>query len=95
MTSKTRAKLRSLATAEQPIFQVGKDGVTDAVAAAVDDALSARELVKLTVLTTAESPAVVLETLSKRLHAEPITAIGNKIVLYRKSENEKARHIEL
>ena len=66
MTSKTRAKLRSLATAEQPIFQVGKDGVTDAVAAAVDDALSARELVKLTVLKTAESTAVVLETLSKR-----------------------------
>ena len=95
MTSKTRAKLRSLATAEQPIFQVGKDGVTDAVAAAVDDALSARELVKLTVLKTAESPAVVLETLSKRLHAEPITAIGHKIVRYRTSENEKARHIEL
>lgn len=95
MQSKTRAKLRSLATAEPSLFQVGKDGVTDAVVAAVSDALDARELVKLTVLKTADAPDAILSDLAAKLNAEPITAIGNKIVLYRKSQNPKARHIEV
>lgn len=95
MTSKTRAKLKSLAAAEQSVFQIGKDGVTPAVASAVSDALDKRELVKLTVLKTSDEPQAVLETLAKRLEAVPVTAIGNKIVLYRRSKSPNARHIEL
>lgn len=93
MTSKTRATLRSLAQKEPSLFQIGKEGVTDAVVAAVNDALEKRELVKLTVLKTADVPQAVLEVLAKRLNAEPITAIGYKIVLYRESKRDGVKHI--
>lgn len=95
MTSKTRAKLRGLASAEASVFQIGKDGLSDAVASAVDDALKARELVKITVLKTAEEPETILKELAKKLRAEPVTVIGNKIVLYRRSEEKGVKHIEL
>ena len=53
MDSKTRAKLRSYANTVEAILQVGKNGMGEALQKQVDDALTARELIKLTVLETA------------------------------------------
>ncbi|MBO6148243.1 MAG: YhbY family RNA-binding protein, partial [Lachnospiraceae bacterium] len=53
MTSKQRAYLRSLAMKEHAVVQVGKGGVTPDVTAYADEALSARELIKVDVLKNA------------------------------------------
>ena len=50
LNSKQRAYLRSLATAEPTIMQIGKDGVGENLVKTVSDALEARELIKLAVL---------------------------------------------
>ena len=50
LNSKQRAYLRSLATAEPTIMQIGKDGVGENLVKTVSDALEARELIKLSVL---------------------------------------------
>jgi len=85
MTSKQRAQLRSMANTLQPLYQIGKAGVTPAVTEQLDAALEARELIKITVLETApESPKDTIETLAARLHAEP--CIGKKLTLYRRSK---------
>ena len=77
MTSKQRAQLRSMANTLQPMYQIGKAGVTPAVTEQLDAALEARELIKITVLETApESPKDTMETLAARLHAEPVQCIG-------------------
>ena len=47
MTSKERAKLRAEANGLDPIFQIGKEGVTDAVIAQLDDTFNTRELFKV------------------------------------------------
>ena len=47
LTSKQRAKLRGLASTEDTILQVGKGGVADTLVKQVDDALTARELIKI------------------------------------------------
>ena len=83
MTSKQRAQLNTL----QPLYQIGKAGVTPAVTEQLDAALEARELIKITVLETApESPKDTIETLAARLHAEPVQCIGKKLTLYRRSK---------
>lgn len=95
MTSKERAKLRSLAMNIQPIFQIGKGGVGEAMLTGLDEALEKRELIKISVLRACENTAKeLIGELAARLGAEPVTAVGNKIVLYRRSENEKIQHIE-
>jgi hypothetical protein len=47
LTSKQRAYLRALANPIPTTQQIGKDGVTDAVAQQADRELKARELIKL------------------------------------------------
>ena len=79
MTSKQRAYLKGLAMTMDPILQLGKGGLTPENTAAVDEALAARELIKISVLQNClEDPQV----------------IGKKIVLYREGKNEKKK-IEL
>ena len=95
MTSKERANLSSIASTIQPIFQIGKGGINDAMINSIGEALYKRELIKITVLKTCEDePKEILQEIAERLEAEPVTAIGNKIVLYKRSDNDKIEHIE-
>ena len=88
MTSKERARLRSLASTEDTIIQIGKGGITDSVIASVNTALKARELIKGKVLESSMlSAREACEILSEACNAEPIQAIGTKFVLYRKKED--------
>lgn len=94
LTSKQRAKLRGLASTEDTILQVGKGGVADTLVKQVDDALTARELIKLRVLETCpESVREAAERLAAAANAEVVQVIGGKFVLYRR--NGKKPRIEL
>lgn len=94
MTSKQRAYLKSLASNIDPIFQVGKAGITPELTAAVSEALEKRELVKLSVLKNcADDANLVADTLAERTRSEVVQVIGKKIVLYRPAK--KNPRIEL
>ena len=87
MTSKERAGLRSQANTIQPIFQIGKNGISDNTIKQVDDALEARELIKITVLETAgENTRDLAHEVAREVNAEVVQVIGSKFVLYRKSK---------
>ena len=91
LTSKQRAQLRGLANGIDTILIVGKEGVTEAVAAQANEALEARELIKGCVQQGAPLDArEALETLCEKTGAEPIQHIGRRFVMYRPSrENPK------
>ncbi len=94
ITSKQRAYLRSLASKEDTIMQIGKGGLGEKLIKTVSDALEARELIKLRVLENCGvSPREAAEELASATGAEVVTVIGSKIVLYR--ESEKQKRIEL
>ena len=66
---------------------VGKDGVTEAVAAEADRLLTARELVKGKVLETAlMSAREVSDAICEATGAEGVSCVGNKFVIWRFSE---------
>ena len=89
MTGKQRAYLRSLANPQEPILYVGKDGVGENLIRQADDALTARELIKGTVLQNSPVTArEALDTLCAATHAEPVQTIGNRFVLYRAREKD-------
>ena len=90
MTSKQRAKLRSMANTMDPILFVGKDGVTDGTMKEAYDALEARELIKCVVQQNCELTArEALDELCTRLGAEPVQCIGRRFVMYRESRKNK------
>lgn len=87
LTSKQRSYLRSLANNLQPIFQVGKGGITDNMIKQFSDALEARELIKATVLKNAETDTrLVGEEIAEATEAEVVQVIGSKFVLYKESQ---------
>ncbi len=94
MTGKERAKFRAAANGLEPVFQIGKGGVTDGVIAQVDAALQARELIKVKALleSVPQPPKEMAQTLSETLGAEVIQVIGGCIILYR--ENPELREAE-
>ncbi|MGL5150276.1 MAG: ribosome assembly RNA-binding protein YhbY [Clostridium sp.] len=86
LTSKERAYLRSLANTMDPIFQVGKNGVEDAFLKQVEEALEARELIKIKVLensglTAREASDIICEEIG----CDGVQAIGSKLVLFKQS----------
>lgn len=86
MTSKERAQLRGQANTMQPILQIGKNGLSENSIKQIDDALEARELIKITVLeTSGEDTREIAHEIAHEVNAEVIQVIGSKFVLYRKS----------
>ena len=90
LTSKQRAQLRSLASNMDVIMQVGKSGVTEAMAKTVSDALEARELIKMRVLdNSGEEVRDAAEQLAAATDSEVVAVIGKCLILYRESETKK------
>lgn len=84
MTSKQRAYLRGLANTIDPIFQIGKSGLSDNLIKQLDDALEARELIKISVLETAPDDIRSLgNEISEATNSIFVQAVGSKITLYR------------
>ena len=95
MTSKQRAYLIGLASKEQTIIHIGKKGITPELTASVDEALEARELIKIGMQQNcADLPSNLAETLAGRTNSEIVQVIGKKIVLYREGKGKKKK-IEL
>lgn len=90
MTSKQRAYLKGLANTMDTILIVGKDGITVNVVKQAEDALEARELIKMRCLETCmASPRTVAEEVAAAVNAEVVQVIGSKAVLYRPAKKPK------
>ena len=94
ITSKQRAYLRGLANNVQALYQIGKQGATEQVVEQLDKALEAREIIKVHVLENSLlNTKQICSELSEKLGAEPVQAIGSKLVLYRESKTNKEIYI--
>lgn len=90
LTGKQKRFLRAEANQLKPIFQVGKDGVNENMIEQIGDALEKRELLKVSILQNClEDKHTVAEKLAEGTGAEIAQIIGNNIVLYRESEENK------
>ena len=85
MTSKERAKLRAEANGLDPIFQIGKEGITDSVIAQLEDTFNTRELFKIKVhLESApETPKELATKIADATGCDIIQVIGGTIVVFR------------
>jgi RNA-binding protein len=84
MRGKDRAELRAEAHHLRATVHVGHHGITDTLLQSLDEALEARELVKIQVERNA--PLTVKEAanaLAEQMKADVIQVIGRKTTLYR------------
>ena len=91
LSSKQRRHLSGLGHALQPIVIVGKEGVTEGVVAALEQALLDHELVKVRVGNSAsEDREQVADELAKRTQADLASVVGKTMLLY-KAHPEKPK----
>ena len=96
ITSKQRSILKGIAMTEEPIFQIGKSGISEEFAAAVAEALEKRELVKLHVLkNNADDKNETAYALAEMTDSVVVQVIGSMIVLFKYQHDPKKRKIEI
>jgi len=84
LTSKQRAKLRSMANGMDTILQIGKGGISENTVRQVSDALLARELIKVRVLENSlYSAKEAAAELAESCGCEVIQVLGTRITLYK------------
>ena len=92
MNNKQRAYLSSLASDMNPIMQIGKSSLTPEYITSVDEALAARELIKISVLNNClDDPKEMAQVMAERTHSEVVRVIGHKIILYRAAKKPKIK----
>lgn len=95
ITTKQRAALRGMANSIDTILQVGKGGIGDALRKQVDDALTARELIKMRTLPTCElSSREAAHQLASELSADVVQVIGTRFILYRNNPEKNLIKLE-
>jgi RNA-binding protein len=89
LTGKQRRFLRARGHGLHATVQVGKEGITDAVVAAVEQALLDHELVKVKLGQNALlDRRAAADELAGRVSAEVAQVLGNTVLLYRANPDE-------
>ena len=90
LNSRQRAQRRAMANEYETILQIGKSGILDTTVKQANDALEARELIKVKILETC--PTNVKDTassLAEATNSDVVQVIGSKFILYKESKNNK------
>lgn len=78
-----------------PIFYIGKSGISDEIINQLENAINARELIKLGVQEACDFDArEAADIIAPKLNAEVVAVIGRKFVLFRRSKDPKKQVIE-
>ncbi len=83
LTPRERAHLKARAHALEPRVQIGHGGLTAAVAAEVDRALTAHELVKVKILADRDARDEIAGTMATGADAAIVQQVGKVVVLWR------------
>lgn len=90
LNGKRRAYLRKMANELDPVFQVGKGGVSEEMCLQIGNCLEARELIKLRVLENSDyTTREAAEEIAEATESEVVAVIGSRFVLYRESKTKK------
>ena len=98
LTSKQRSFLRGLANTLDSQLHIGKADMGDTIVQSLEDLLSSRELIKVSVLKSAVSPiGEIASGLAEAVGAEVVQVIGRKFVVYRRSDKlaKEGRSLQL
>mgnify|MGYP001051370457 CR=1 FL=1 len=95
LSNSQRDYLRREAHSLKPLVQIGKQGLTEAVQASIEQALSTRELIKVKFLDFRDQKQELSEELARNLGGILVSVIGNIAIIYRQHPDAEKRQIVL
>jgi RNA-binding protein len=95
LTNTQKQFLRRAAHDLRPTVQIGKNGLTEEIYAALEHELDAHELIKLKFMDFRDEKQALAETIAERTNGVLIGIIGNVAILYRQQADLEKRRIRL
>ena len=90
-----RRKLKALAHHVKSFINIGKQGLTDGVIYSINEKIEKDELIKIKFSQNKENKKIISQEISEATQAENICLIGNTLILYKESKNQKNRQIKI
>ena len=88
-----RKYLRGAAHSYRPLVQIGKEGLSEGVLTAIDDALEAHELIKVKMAAERDEREAFVPVIEARLNCECVGTVGRMAILYREHPDPEKRKI--
>ena len=95
MNNAQRQFLRREAHDLRPVVQIGKNGLTEQLYAALENELDAHELIKIKFMDFRDEKRELAEELAERTRSTLIGIIGNIAIVYREQADPEKRKIRL
>lgn len=95
LTSAQRKYLRSQAHHLDPVIMVGKNGVTDELIRATDQALDSHELIKIRFQEFKDQKKELANEIESRTRSAIAGIIGHIVILYREQDDPEKRKYHL
>ena len=96
ITTKQRSKLKAMANTLRPAVTIGKDDLTENVIKEISVALYHHELVKVAALKSCTlSAKAMCAEVCEILECEPVLCVGNRFVVYKRSDKDNIEHIDI
>lgn len=90
-----RTYLRGLAHSLRSAVRVGKEGLTDPVLAAIEDAVTARELIKVAIPGHRDQRRDLAAAIAGRIGGECVGVVGGVAIFYRPQHDPEKRRTVL
>lgn len=90
-----RKYLRGLAHGLRPVVQIGKEGLTAAILAAIRDALSNTELIKVRVVADKDEKRGIAQSIDLAAGTTCVGIVGHILILYREHPDAGRRTIRI
>jgi RNA-binding protein len=90
-----RTYLRGLAHSLKPVVQIGKSGLKYEVVESIEEAFSARELIKIKFNEFKEEKKTISKEIEEKTGSEMVGMIGNIAIFFKENEDETKRRIKL
>jgi RNA-binding protein len=95
LSGSQRKYLRGMAHSTKPAIHIGKEGLSESVLDAIENAIKARELIKVKIAADREERERLVPVLEEHLGAECVGTIGHMAILFREHPDPEKRTITL
>ena len=90
LSTKQKQFLKGLAHNLKPVVLLGANGLTEAVLAEIDLALTSHELIKVKIASEdRDTKNLIADAIVRETKAEKVQVIGKTLIIYRQSEDKK------
>ncbi len=90
LNNKQKQYLKGLAHPLKPVVMLGNNGLTEGVLAEIEQALQHHELIKVKIAAEErETKTLIVEAIIRETKANNVQVIGNILVLYRPSTEDR------